>query len=707
MKKNDDHSPSRRGFLRAATGTAGAAAALGLLPPSIRRALAIPAAQDTGTINDVQHVVILMQENRSFDHYFGTLRGVRGFGDRFPVPLANGQPVWNQPATSGSATCLPFHYDTTRTSAQRTTGMAHSWADGQQAWNGGRMNQWVAAKTARALGHYKESDMPFQFALANAFTVCDAYHCSELTGTNSNRLFLWTGTNDPLGQGGGPAIDNTNDDLANAPGYSWTTYPERLEAAGIRWQVYQDMADNYTDNPLEGFTNYRNAYYTATPNAAQASLKARALSTRSLDDLRADVTGGTLPQVSWIVAPAKYSEHPGPSSPLWGAEYTSRVLDALTADPAVWSKTVLFVMFDENDGYFDHMPPPAIPSLNDDGTPAGQSTVSTLGERNDLKAPYRGSPYGMGWRVPMYVVSPWSRGGWVDSQVADHTSVIRFLEVRFGVVEPNISAWRRAVSSDLLSCFNFATPNATLPELPVITSAAADAAIAQQLTYPTPSAPAPGTGSLPLQASGVRYSRALPYELHTSGRPDVARQQFWLVFSNTGKAGAVFHVYNHLALNAVPRRYTVEAGKMLNDSWAVARDGGYDLSVFGPNGFFRRFRGKLPATLAGGAGLPETRVCYDTANGEVYLELQNLGNIACTVRIAPAAYRTDGPWTFTLAPGQVVQQRWDLSYSRQWYDFVVSANADDGDVYLRRFAGRVETGADGISDPAMGLLAPA
>jgi len=362
-------------------------------------------------------------------------------------------------------------------------------------------------------------------------------------------------------------------------------------------------------------------------------------------------------------------------------------------------------MFDENDGYFDHMPPPAIPSLNPDGSEAGMSTVSTLGERNDLKAPYLGSPYGMGWRVPMYVVSPWSRGGWVNSQVADHTSVIRFLETRFGVAEPNITAWRRTISSDLTSCFNFATPNADLPTLPTITSAQADAAIAQQLLYPTPAAPAAGAGTMPQQAAGVRYSRALPYELHTSGKPDVDRQLFWLVFGNTGRAGAVYHVYNHLALDKVPRRYTVEPGKLLNDSWTPAAGGAYDLSVFGPNGYFRRFRGVLPATLSGGVGLPEVRVCYDTANGDVHLEMHNLGNISCNVTVTPSGYRTDGPWNFALAPGQVVVQQWDLSYSKHWYDFSVTANVDSGNTFLRRFAGRVETGADGISDPEMGRVA--
>ncbi|SCX45726.1 phosphocholine-specific phospholipase C [Variovorax sp. EL159] len=701
----DKQNPSsRRGFLRGAATTAGAAAAFSLLPPGIRRALATPAAQDTGTITDVKHVVIFMQENRSFDHYFGTLRGVRGFGDRFPVPLSNGKSVWNQPAATGTGTFLPLHFDTTLNNAQIGLGQNHSWSDGQQAWNSGRMNQWVAAKSARALGYYQQPDIPYQFALAEAFTICDAYHCSELTGTNSNRLFLWTGTNDPLGLGGGPAIDNTNEDLANAPGYSWTTYPERLEAAGVSWQIYQDMNDNYTDSPVEGFTNYRNAYYATKPTDAQRSLKSRALTTRSLADLTTDVMNDQLPEVSWIVAPAKYSEHPGPSSPVWGAAYTEEVLMALTSRLDVWSKTVLFVMFDENDGYFDHMPPPAIPSRNADGSDAGMSTVSTLGERNELKAPYMGSPFGMGWRVPMYVVSPWSKGGWVNSQVFDHTSVVRFLEQRFGVMEPNISAWRRAVSGDLTSCFNFATPNADLPARPPIDRTTADAVIAKQAKLPAVPVPAASTGTMALQATGVRYSRALPYELHTSGRPDVDGRKYWLVFGNTGKAGAVFHVYNHLSLGDVPRRYTVEPGKQLNDSWAPTSDGSYDLSVFGPNGYFRRFRGKLPSSLAGGVGLPEIRVCYDTANGDVHLEMHNIGNISCTVTVTPTAYRTDGPWTFALAPGQIQVQQWDLAYSKHWYDFSVSANVDDGTTYLRRFAGRVETGTDGVSDPAMGIL---
>eukprot|EP01035_Chromulina_nebulosa_P032939 gene32938-44062_t len=195
------------------------------------------------------------------------------------------------------------------------------------------------------------------------------------------------------------------------------------------------MADNFTDNPVAGFKTFRDSHDGkpgSDPRLAQLGL-----STRKLDGLREDVLTGALPQVSWIVAPAAASEHPGPSSPVQGADYTAQVIEALTADPAVWARTVLFIMFDENDGFFDHVPPPAPPSAD-----GGGSTVDTTGEYHlettaseaaTERPELMGRPYGLGPRVPMYVVSPWSRGGWVSSEVFDHTSVIRFMETRFGV----------------------------------------------------------------------------------------------------------------------------------------------------------------------------------------------------------------------------------------------------------------------------------
>ena len=682
----------RRQFLRLAGGAAGLAA----LPLSIQKALAIPANNRSGTINDVEHVVILMQENRSFDHYFGTLRGVRGFGDRFPIPLAGGKPVWYQLDRSLQQV-LPFHLDSSKGNAQRVSGTPHGWEDGHFAWNEGRTGIWPAIKETQSMGYYKEAELPFQFALANAFTICDAYHCSVLSSTNPNRLFLFTGSNNPSGEGGGPAIDNTNDDLGpSADGYAWTTYAERLQAAGVSWKVYQDMDDNFTDNSLEGFVPFRQAYENKDSDPANPLLVrglSSTLSNNSLDGLKADVLAGKLPQVSYIVGPAGYSEHTGPSSPVQGGWYTQQVIEALTADPAVWSKTLLIVNFDENDGFFDHVPPPCAPSAQLDGSLAGASTMDDSSERRTVGSQVydRNWVYGPGIRVPCYIVSPWSRGGWVNSQVFDHTSVVQFLEQRFGVMEPNISAYRRAICGDLTSTLNFANPNdEAFPALPAISKAEADALRAQQETL----AQLANEASLPpLQEPGARPSRALPYELFVNATVGTGTVE--LRFDNTGSQGAVFHVYDRSNLLAIPRRYAVEAGKSLSDSWTAV--GNYDLWVLGPNGFHRHFQGSALSLPT--AGAPEVEACYDSANGDLYLKLRNDGSGALSYTITPMAYFSTAPETVEVAPGTAEERHWVLKAVGGWYDF--SVTTDNG--FLRRFAGRVETGRHSISDPALGL----
>nr|WP_315425634.1 phospholipase C, phosphocholine-specific [uncultured Albidiferax sp.] len=714
---------NRRNFLRTAATAAGSSAALAMFPPAIQKALAIQANNATGTIKDVEHIVVLTQENRSFDHYFGALNGVRGFADRFPIPVAtrngvSGKTVWFQPNATAGATpawIAPFHLNTTQNfEYMRVEGTPHSWSDAQQAWDLGRMGQWPAAKHNHSMGYFDKTDIPFQYAMANAFTLCDAYHCSSQTGTNTNRLFLWTGTNDPLKQGNGPAISNVYDwfdaDKGDG-GYSWTTYPERLQSAGITWQVYEDMDDNFTDNSLAGFQVFR-AAWNQTPGYSEA-LRQRGISTRKLDLLKQDVVNGTLPQISWIVAPAADSEHPGPSSPAQGADYTARVLDALTANPDLWSKTVLFINFDENDGFFDHMPPPAAPSYaswNADPASAvlaGDATVSMVGEHHNNIQSYddtpsqqqwKHRPYGLGPRVPMYVLSPWSKGGWVDSQVFDHTSVIRFMEARFGVMEPNISAWRRAVCGDLTSAFNFTDPNNTafFSNLPS-TLAAADRAAA----LPGRTTPAlPGTTAMPVQEQGTRPSRALPYELHVTAVCVPGTQQLKLSFGNTGQAAAVFHVYDRLHLDGLPKRYTVEAGKQLANSWSLAADNGaYDLWVLGPNGFHRHFTGNAKTLAAADQPNPEVQVCYDIANGDLMLKLHNTGVAACSFSVVANAYVGNAAQTLSVAAGGEGALSWALKSSGYWYDFTVTVPALKG--YTRRFAGRLETGKHSISDPAM------
>ncbi|MDO5692043.1 MAG: phospholipase C, phosphocholine-specific [Pseudomonadota bacterium] len=726
----------RRAFLQSVAATA----ALAGFPASIQRALAIPANNATRSIKDVQYVVILMQENRSFDNYFGTLAGVRGFGDRFTVPLPGGRTVWEQKDAKGQLV-LPYHLDQTKGNAQRVKGTPHSWIDARDAWAMGRMDEWARYKEPQSMAYYGRQELTFQFALAEAFTVCDAYYCSLHGGTNTNRLFFMTGTNGP-GVTGKSMVNNYWDELepgmtGNSPGYDWTTYPERLQKAGVSWKVYQNMPSNYTDNCLVGFKQYRKANldsgkpvyhdwgktyvapaYDPSIDAAVPLYKGIANTMPDgglLESFEQDVKASRLPQVSWIVAPETYSEHPSPSSPIQGAWYTQRILDILTANPDIWSKTVFIINFDENDGYFDHMPPPCAPSRLPDGRQLGKTTLpdSALDVEYYTHPSYRprqadpkhwtnpdGDCYGPGPRVPMYIISPWSRGGWVNSQVFDHTSVLRFLETRFGVAEPNISPYRRAVFGDLVSAFNFDTPNqsplATLAGR--TTKEAADKLRADQAALAQIAVPSPQ--HLPRQATGTRPSHALPYEPHTSARADAAAQRVRLLFANSGSAAAVFHVYDRLHLDGAPRRYMVEAGKQLEDAWSTAQDAGaYDLWVLGANGYHRRFTGKTTA-LTADAALPEIQVCYEIEGGNVYVHLKNDGKKPCTFTVQARAYRKDGPWTRTVAPGATAQLDWNLAESQRWYDFEVRCDADGS--WSRRFAGRVETGQPGVTDPAMG-----
>ena len=703
---------SRRRLLKLAAHSAAAAAASTLFPSGIRRALALPASNVTGTIADVQFVVMLMLENRSFDHYFGTLRGVRGFRDRHPVPLASGKPVWQQ--SDGEREIAPFHLDTKCTSALRVPDTPHSFSDAQAAWNQGKFGLWPKFKTPISMGHYRRQDIPFQFALAEGFTLCDAYHCSVTTGTDPNRIVYWSGSNfDPTRRARGIDCTDADSEPNNlrcwikgqlpAPGYTyqgsaltWPTIPDVLENAGISWRIYQDPNDNWTGAMHGGlaFASFRSAQ-------PGSPLYEKGMTHRSLEEFAQDVKEGCLPQVSWVLPPMLWSEHPTPSSPIQGAEFTARVLDALTINPEVWSKTVFFLLFDENDGLFDHVPPAAPPSFNLDGTPAGKATLDLHGEYfSDPDRKYLDEsdqisgtrrPWGLGPRVPMYVISPWSRGGWVNSQVFDHTSVGQFLEKRFDIHIPAISPWHRAVSGDLTSAFDFVNPNqAPFPELPRVANSAAVIARIEQLPKPAP----PENPEQLFQEPGIRRSRAVPYELHVHARLALKSRILTLEFHNSGRAGAVFHVYDRLHLDRIPRRYTVEAGKFLTDDWRLRGDAGrYDLWVYGPNGFVREFDGTLHASSR---TLPEVELRYDRANLAIEIIATNQGHSEATLSVRANAYRSDGPWPLRASWGRPASRRWTLIASQRWYDFTVV-----GQDFERRFAGRMENGAPGFSDPAV------
>lgn len=465
--------PTRRRLLQQAASATG----LSLLPLSVQRALA-QARAPLASLKDIKHVVLLMQENRSFDHYFGTLAGVRGFDDPTAMRLPNGNSVFLQPDPKNpSGHLLPFHLDTRRTSAQKIPSTDHSWEVQHEAWNHGRMDNWVPAHRKAdgangpyTMGYYQRADIPFHFALAEAFTICDAYHCSMLGPTWPNRMYWMTGTIDPDGEHGGPVTSNE----MPPGGFTWTTYAERLEAAGVSWKVYQQQ-DNYGTNVLEYFKQFRDA-------PTDSPLHRKGMVRGPEGQFEKDAYNDRLPAVSWIMPTPTQSEHPD-YTPADGAAFIASKIEALAANPKVWEKTVFILTYDENDGLFDHVAPPTPPT----GTP--HEFV-------------RGAPVGAGFRVPAIIVSPWTAGGWVCSQAFDHTSVLRFLEQFTGVKESNISAWRRETFGDLTAVFRFDDRKAGSPALP---DAHAERAAVRKASATLPKPALPGSKqSAPGQEKGMR-----------------------------------------------------------------------------------------------------------------------------------------------------------------------------------------------------------
>jgi phospholipase C len=692
----------RRTFLKMLGVPAMAAA----MPDSIARALAAPANHRTGTIRDIEHIVILMQENRSFDHYFGTLRGVRGFADPHPVVLPSGQDVWHQPY--GNGYLMPFRPGE-NVGLQFLPDPPHGFNDTHAAWNEGRYDRWVPNKGVTTMTYHTREDLPYHYALADAFTVCDAYYCSVMGPTDPNRYHMWTGWVGNDGSGGGPVI--TNAEL----GYDWSTYPERLQSAGISWKIYQDIGygldaagfwgwtdnpyiGNYGDNSLLYFHQYQNAV-PGTPLAENAktgtNVLAQALDPHRLIDIfREDVGFGRLPQVTWIVAPEAYSEHPN-WPPNYGAWYVSQFVEVLASHPEVWAKTALFVTFDEEGGFFDHLVPPTPPQT----AAHGFSTVPITNEIFPGDADHPSAPYGLGVRVPMLVVSPWSKGGWVNSQVFDHTSLIRFIEARFadehpGLIETNITPWRRTVAGDLTTAFDFARPDAWKQ----IALPSTDAYVPPDFERHPDDVPVPpATQRLPAQERGVRPARWLPYVLDAAGVVDATDGSFRIDFRNNGTAAAVFHVRSGNP-SLPPRTYTVGAHTSVSGHWDVTAIGTteFDLSVYGPNGFLRTFKGAVSSDST----RVETRLAFDSGSNALVLDVLNVGSSDVELTIRDAY--TQKTIEFAVTAGSAVSRRYPVERSWGWYDLTL-ATADDAPTQYR-FAGHYETGEQSFSDPLMGGL---
>jgi phospholipase C len=694
----------RRTFLKFLSSGAASAA----LPSSIARALAIPAHNRTGTIRDVEHIVVLMQENRAFDHYFGSLSGVRGFGDPRVAKFPNGDPVWYQPDGKGGYV-LPFRPDVSDLGLAFIEDTDHNWNQTHFALNGGKYDQWVEQKGTTSMAYLTRKDIPFHYALADAFTTCDAYHCSLLGPTDPNRYHMWTGWVGNDGSGGGPVLNNAE------VGYDWSTYPERLVKAGISWKIYQDTGagldgpdfwgwgpnayiGNYGDNSLLYFHQYQNAQpgsplfegaLTGTDIKSLAGSNPHVAS-HLVDQFRADVLANRLPQISYIVAPEAYSEH-GNWPPNYGAWYVSQFLDALTANPEVWSKTALFLTYDENDGFFDHVVPQTPPMNRTQGI----STVPTTNEIFRGDASFVAGPIGLGVRVPMIVISPWSKGGYVSSELFDHTSIIKFMEARFAedhpnLIETNITPWRRAVAGDLTSTFDFRKPNDKVVSLPNT----AGWVPPNQNRYSDYVPPVPSNQTMPRQEPGTRPARPVPYELYASGAVNVSAGSFSIDYRSAGKT-AVFQTRSGNS-DMGPWTYTVGSGDQIVDSYVVTSVdlSGYDLAVYGPNGFFRAFRGSLSGSATVQLGVHTT---YDEVRNSITLSLSNDGSHSTDLSVLEVY--SGRSIHLELQSRQSSGRTYELHPSFGWYDFVVTVGSDS--TFRYQLAGHVETGEESHTDPAI------
>jgi len=851
---------TRREFIKKAGLLSGLAGMNALIPASIQKALAIN-PKPGSTWMDAEHVVILMQENRSFDHCFGELRGVRGFNDPRAIQLPNGNPVWLQSNQAGE-TYAPFHLNLKETKATWMSSLPHSWKNQVNARNDGRYDQWLNEKRNSiheysdmplTLGYYNRHDIPFYYELADGFTVCDQHFCSSLTGTNPNRLFFWTGTiRAEQNENSRACVWNEDMDYGSL---HWKTFPEILEDNEISWKFYQNEVSidvgfegeqdawlsNFQDNPLEFFSQFNVRLHnrhiiqlksqvlnlpaeiaelqkqSATSSPADAlkndiqkridaktkQLEAATLELKTfnqekfdhlspnekslhhkafvtnlhdpdyhaleeidyedddvkrvlklpkgdlLHQFREDVKKGSLPTVSWLAAPENLSDHP--SSAWYGAWYVSEVMDILTQNPEVWKKTIFILTYDENDGYFDHVPPFVAPHSGKPDTGKASDGLDTRVEfvtaeqekdRNGFPVDYdRESPIGLGYRVPLIVASPWSRGGFVNSEVFDHTSTLQFLEKFLSgktgkpIRNSLISDWRRAISGDLTSIFRTASGdkpatlgflkkdsfmesvyNAKFKKIPNDYKAltAEDISLFKKDPYLSP--------FMPTQEKGIKPSNGLYYQLYADGELNPAKSSFDIHFESSDKVfkekalGSPFNVYapgRHLQNKQGSPVFkelrtwavAVKSADRLTISWPLREfeKDVYHLRVYGPNGFFREFKGSKDDPAIHVAC--EYQMTSDQKlTGNVDLILENHSDIPLEIDILDNAYKNP-PLKKRLDPGDHMGRTIiSLVLSKQfgWYDFTVRVAGSD--LFLKRYAGRVDTGETGWSDPFMGRV---
>ncbi|MFD4230844.1 alkaline phosphatase family protein [Streptomyces sp. NPDC058545] len=618
----------------------------------------------SGDMSDLKHVVILMQENRSFDHYLGQLPGVRGHDDKQVLKFQDGTDVFQQRDAGGTIT-TPFV--TTAT-----------WGDNHNFYgaNGGRWNTWAQDKGSKCMGYYTPDHMPWMYSLASQYTVCDMNFCSLHGPTIPNRYYLMTGT----------ANGETSNAAQNNYSRTWLTVPEQLERVGINWRIYSDNSGNGVTGSIQsGYIgeygcNVANSFAAFDPRtASDADLaegtgkiwKANSFvysgattpdddSEENLDAVLRDLIAACrpgaehpLPEVSWIVMPAAWSEHPGFDT-VHGERYMNKVLQTLQSNEDIWNHTLVIITYDENDGKFDHVLPP-------------RPETGTAGEFSGT------TPYGFGPRVPMLLVSPWTRGGYVASEVFDHTSVVKFLEtwsVRLGkpFTCANITDWRRSIAGDLTSAIDFAHPQPGPADI-------ADPVNGTAPTVPEDAMKPRGLSFHPHATfSENRSAGTVTASMTLSGGPDrkaVSLQVFpdkYLDFSNTP----------YTVSAASPRQYTWDAKKT---------DGRYAFSIYGPDGFLRSFAGQVVPASQKNIAIPRVEAeLVAGAEAEVRLTLHNDGRKTVRYTVRANDY-LGGTQTYSIAGGASTVVDWPTELG--YYDVVITANTGTG--WTQRYAGRVAT----------------
>ncbi|OJJ45717.1 hypothetical protein ASPZODRAFT_159969 [Penicilliopsis zonata CBS 506.65] len=456
-----------------------------------------PAA--AGSLRDIKHVVLFMQENRSWNSYFGTMAGVRGFNDPNVQVNEDGQAVWYQEVDSALSnktnSLLPWYLGykggNTTDAIQCMVAGDNGYTDNQAALNHGLNNHWARNNTPWSWGYLKRNDIPVQFAIAEGWTSGDMYQEGQITSTNPNRVTLVSGSVNVPGSPqspdqGGVYIDNNETPGCEMPHVScyplkWKTIFEFYEEAGVSWQVYQDT-DNFDDNPLAWFEQYQNA-------SSTSPLHRKGMTYPGLEAFYGAAANGTLPEISFIVGPAELSEHP-PYMPKDGAWLQKKVVDAVVNSPD-YSSTLLMISYDESGGFGDHVTPFHSPR----NTP-GDWMEDPYGLFGDIFV-------GPGFRLPFYMISPWTRGNRVFTERADHNSQILFLEEWLtargyqNIKTDQMVAWRREHMSNLVNALDLDHPDYSIPYIPEAETPATDSSGAWvgtarcEATYANPRPPVP------------------------------------------------------------------------------------------------------------------------------------------------------------------------------------------------------------------------